>query len=241
LLLLCAKSYDSEWLTHFIKPYLKPDGVLVCVQNSFNDEWVAPIIGKNRDVACVIELSAALNEPGKVQRNTNRKGTWIALGELDGKITPRLKTLQKLFSNVGIAEVSNNILGAKWSKLIANAMTQGPIGMLGMKSADAVLLDGFLEIALDAGMETYQVSKALGIKIEPVFGLQAEDFSGNSEDAIYLLFKTLVQHIGPNSKNASGSRSVPKGAEQKYDYLNRICGKKRVRVWCADPYEYCDY
>ena len=42
LVLLASKSYDSVWLTHFIKPYLKPTGVLVGLQNSMNDEDIAP-------------------------------------------------------------------------------------------------------------------------------------------------------------------------------------------------------
>jgi 2-dehydropantoate 2-reductase len=31
---LTAISYDSCWITEFIKPHLKPDGVLVSLQNS---------------------------------------------------------------------------------------------------------------------------------------------------------------------------------------------------------------
>ena len=45
-------------MVEFIKPYLKPTGVLVSVQNSLNDEWIAPVIGYERDIGCVIELSA---------------------------------------------------------------------------------------------------------------------------------------------------------------------------------------
>jgi glycine/D-amino acid oxidase-like deaminating enzyme len=44
IVFLTAKSYDTVWIVHFIKPHLKPDGVLVSIQNSLNDEWIAPII-----------------------------------------------------------------------------------------------------------------------------------------------------------------------------------------------------
>jgi 2-dehydropantoate 2-reductase len=234
IVLLCAKSYDSMWLTQFIKPYLKADGMLVCVQNSFNDEWVAPIIGKERDVPCVIELSAAITEPGKVQRNTNRQGTWIGIGELDGQITPRLETLKAIFKHVGTPEVSNNILGSKWSKLIANSMTQGPIGMLGMKSSEAVLLDGFFEIALAAGMETFLVAKKLGFTIEPVFGLEQSDFDGSPRNAVELLYKTLVKHIGPHSRNAV-VQDHAKGRRTEVDYLNGYVVKKGLECNVPTP------
>ncbi|SMC43707.1 ketopantoate reductase family protein [Polynucleobacter kasalickyi] len=234
VVLLCAKSYDSMWLTQFIKPYLKSDGVLVCVQNSFNDEWVAPIIGKERDIPCVIELSAAITEPGKVQRNTNRQGTWLGLGELDGQITPRLEALKNLLSIVGTTELTNNIFGSKWSKLIANSMTQGPIGMLGMKSSEAVLLDGFFEIALAAGMETFLVAKAAGFTIEPVFGLEQSDFDGSPRNAVELLYKTLVKHIGPHSRNAV-VQDHSKGRRTEVDYLNGYVVKKGLECNVPTP------
>ena len=44
IVFLTAKSYDTRWLVQFIEPYLKPDGVVVSVQNSMNDEWIVPIV-----------------------------------------------------------------------------------------------------------------------------------------------------------------------------------------------------
>jgi 2-dehydropantoate 2-reductase len=69
-------------MVEFIKPSLKPDGVLVCLQNSFNDEWVAPMIGYERDIGAVIELSAEIFEPGLVKRNSDHNHSWFAVGEL---------------------------------------------------------------------------------------------------------------------------------------------------------------
>ena len=91
IVFLTSKSYDTRWLAEFIKPYLKVDGTLVSLQNSMNDDDHASIIGKERTVGCVIELSAEIFTPGKVQRNTTRSGTWFAVGELDGQITERAK------------------------------------------------------------------------------------------------------------------------------------------------------
>ena len=87
IVFLTAKSYDTFWMVHFIAPYLKRDGVLVSIQNSLNDEWIAPIIGYERDVASVVELSAKLFDPGRVKRNTSLAKTWFALGELHGRVT----------------------------------------------------------------------------------------------------------------------------------------------------------
>ncbi len=50
IVFLACKSYDSMWMTQLIEPYLKSDGILVSSQNSINDEWVAPIVGQNREI-----------------------------------------------------------------------------------------------------------------------------------------------------------------------------------------------
>src|ERR1700709_2746829 len=42
IVFLTAKSYDTVWLVEFIKPFLKPEGILVCMQNSINEEWIGP-------------------------------------------------------------------------------------------------------------------------------------------------------------------------------------------------------
>ena len=86
-MLLAVKSNDHRWMAEFIKPYLKSDGVLVGVQNGMNDDSLASIVGRERTVGCVVELSAEIFTPGLVKRNTTRKTTWFAVGELDGSYT----------------------------------------------------------------------------------------------------------------------------------------------------------
>ena len=235
LVLLAAKSYDSEWLTHFIKPYLKPTGVLVGLQNSLNDEIIAPIIGYQNEVGCVIELSAELIEPGYVVRNTTRTTTWFSPGELHGLMTPRLKALEDLFQHCATTKMTSNIWGAKWSKLISNTMTQGPIGMLGIKSYEAGQLPGFFELAFEVGKETYDVGRALGMEIEPIFGLTQEDFKGTSADVINKLLHTLLKHLGKNSRNAV-VQDHAKGRKTEVAYLNGLVVKKGEIVGIPSPY-----
>lgn len=235
LVLLAAKSYDCAWLAHFIKPYLKPTGVIVGLQNSMNEEIIAPIIGYPNTIGCVIELSGELIEPGYVVRNTTRTTTWFSPGELHGLKTPRLKALEDLFQNTATAQMTSNIWGAKWSKLISNTMTQGPIGMLGIKSFEAGQLPGFFELAFEVGKETYDVGRALGIEIEPIFGLSQEDFLGTSSDVINKLLHTLLLHLGKNSRNAV-VQDHAKSRKTEVGYLNGLVVKKGELVGIPTPY-----
>ncbi|HEX9672550.1 MAG TPA: 2-dehydropantoate 2-reductase N-terminal domain-containing protein, partial [Burkholderiales bacterium] len=182
IVFLAVKSYDHRWMVEFIKPYLKSDGVLVGVMNGMNDDSIASIVGRNRTVGCCLELSAEIFTPGLVQRNTTHQGTWFAVGELDGLYTPRVKEIQAILSHVARCDVTGNIYGAKWTKLVANTMTMGPHGLLGLRNGEAAVLPGMADIAASIGRESLAVGTALGYRIEPIFGLRADEFAGSSDE-----------------------------------------------------------
>src|SRR3989304_2733960 len=100
---------------YFLNSYPKPQGGLVSRQNSLNDEWLAPIIGYQRDIGCALELSAEIFEPGRVKRNTDRATTKFVLGELHGRITPRLQEVAQALGVVGKREDTTNLWGGTWA------------------------------------------------------------------------------------------------------------------------------
>ena len=64
---ICVKSYDTEWATHLIKPYLAPDGFCVSLQNCINEERIAAIVGWGKTMGCIASLVAAELSPIKPQ------------------------------------------------------------------------------------------------------------------------------------------------------------------------------
>ena len=192
---LCVKSNDHRWLADFIKPYLKADGVFTAIQNGFNEESLASIIGKDRLVGCVIELSAEIFNPGFVKRNTTHKTTWLSVGEHDGFLTPRVKEIQELLNHVGVCEITGTIQSAKWTKLVANSMTMGPFGLLGLGNTEAAHLPGMFELSVRLGNEAARVGEAMGLRMEPIFGLRADEFAGTTEENIVTAMKTLLGHV----------------------------------------------
>ena len=57
---ICVKSYDTEWATHLIKPYLAPDGFCVSLQNCINEERIAAIVG-SADLLAPDDVDALLD------------------------------------------------------------------------------------------------------------------------------------------------------------------------------------
>jgi len=231
---LTAKSYDTPWMVHFIKPRLKPDGVLVSLQNSLNDEWIAPIIGYTRDIACAMELSAEMYEPGQVKRNTDRSHTWFALGELHGRITPRLEEISQILSVVGKTQITPNIWGAKWTKLSVNSMSQALSGILGMLEGEMVQDPKILEFCIGLGRECLQVGAALGYSVEPIFGLKPEEFMGTSDEALKKHLITLLGHIGKAARNST-LQDLMKGRPCEVDFMNGLVVKKGQEARVSTP------
>ena len=233
IVFLTVKSNDHRWMTELIKPYLKKDGVLTAIQNGMNDDSIASIIGRERVVGCVVELSAEIFTPGRVKRNTTRKTTWLAVGELDGYYTDRVKEIEAILSNVGRCDVTNNIYGAKWTKLVANTMTMGPFGLLGLGNKEASTLPGMFDVSVKLGKESLAVGTALGYRIEPIFGLRADEFAGSIDENLVTAMKTLLEHV-------SNGRTAPihdhmKGRTSEMEFIPGLVSRKGKELGIATP------
>ena len=237
LVLLSAKSYDAEWMTRFIAPHLATDGVLVPVMNSLNDEWVAPIIGPERDVGCAFELSAEVFTPGLVQRNTMRERTWFGLGELHGRVTPRLVEIQKILSCVGRVTITSNIWGAKWAKLVNSSMILAPFGMLGLQSWEATEIPEVFSLCVRLGRETMAVGAALGITIDPIFGMSAEEFNVSTDAIVEKLLRAILIHHGETARQVRGVvlQDYHKGRMTETDFLNGLIARKGREAGVPTP------
>ncbi len=234
IVLLAVKSNDHRWLTELIKPYLKSNGVLVPVQNGFNDDSIASIIGRERVIGCALELSAEIFTPGEVKRNTTHKTTWFGVGELDGFYTPRLKEIEFILGHVGKVEATGNIYSTKWTKLIANTMTMGPFGLLGLGNVDAAKLPGMFEMSVALGKESLEVGAAMGYRMEPIFGMRADEIAGPGEEVLIKAMNTLLEHV-------SRGRTAPihdhmKGRTSEMEYIPGAVSRKGREHGIATPY-----
>src|SRR5918998_1557261 len=121
-----VKSYDTEWATMLIKPYLAPDGYVVSLQNCINEERIAAIVGWGKTMGCIASLVAAeLTKPGHVNRTVpmgGEKHIVYRVGEVHGRVTPRALEVADLLRSADSAKVTTNLWGERWSKLIVNSM-----------------------------------------------------------------------------------------------------------------------
>jgi len=233
IIFLAAKSNDTRWMSELIKPYLAPKGLLVAMQNGMNDDTIASILGRDKVIGCVIGMQAELFTPGHIKRNTTRKSTWFGIGELDGKLSARVKAVAAIMSKVGHCDITHNIYGAKWTKLIANCMTMGPFSLLGLRNSEAAALPGMFEVSVQIGKEAHAVGAALGHKTEPIYGLRADEFAGTGEENLITTMKTLLSHVG-------GGRTAPihdhiKGRTSEIAFISGLISCKGLELGIQTP------
>lgn len=233
VVLLMTKAYDARWMAEFIKPYLADDGLLVGVQNSMTLDSLTEVVGANRTIGCVIELSSEIYTPGLVIRNTPPKGTWFAIGTDDPSMEYWLPEIEAILKDVGKVSISTNIMSAKWMKVVVNCMTMAVKSMMGMTSGEIFVIPGVRELMLRSGSEALAAGQALGYKIEPIIGLSAEDAQGSNRFLENLLDK-MTADVGPTAKNAMLQDHM-KGRRTEIEDINGLVAAESQRLGLATP------
>jgi 2-dehydropantoate 2-reductase len=234
IVLLAMKAYDTRWACELIKPRLAPDGMLIGMQNCMVAEEIVDVVGAERTIGCVVELSSEMFTPGLVRRNTEPARTWIGLGSLGGGTEKRLAEMQTLLSPVGKVEIKPNILAAKWMKLVVNAMCLGPFAMVGLPLIDAVKVPGMRELIIEIGQEAMRVGHDLGHAVEPIFGLTQAELAGSNRPA-EKLFDTLAVHVGPGRSRNTVLQDLLKSRLSEVDMINGLVVEESERRGYAAP------
>ncbi len=161
---LCVKGHHTASAVEKISPLLAPDGWVLSLQNGLNETTIADLIGRDRTVGAFVHFGADLIEPGVIQLGYEAP---IHVGELDGRRTPRVETLKTVLEAAMPAEVTDNIWGYLWGKLVF-----GSLGFL-VSCVDAPVagvLDDPLGRSLSRSIcaETHAVARTQAVRVEPI-------------------------------------------------------------------------
>ena len=87
-----------------------PETVVLTLQNGLgNEEILGEIVGADRVIAGRTYVSGRLLGPGRVMAAV--KGCRTIIGELDGRVTERIRRIGREFGRVGLTTVSYTHLG----------------------------------------------------------------------------------------------------------------------------------
>ena len=239
---ITVKSYDTEWATHFIKRYVKPDGFFVSIQNCWNDPIIGEIVGPERALGSVAShIEVALWEPGHVNRGgelgRDHGHVVFRVGEHNSQITPRSEKIAAMLDRIDAAYATDNLWGERWSKLCQNGMGNAISAMTAMGSQELAKDLRCLSIRIHLAKEGAQVGLAQGLNVVDVAGKPAQMWAEADKGDV---FEELNDFLGERGGNvnwlASMAQDVKKGRRSEIDYMNGLICDKGREVAVATPF-----
>ena len=211
VVLFSVKSSDTESAGHLIKPFLRSDALVMCLQNGVdNADRLRAVLPAHTVSAAVVYVATEMAGPGHVKHNG--RGDLVVEPSASGAAALALVA-------AGVpTEVSNNVRGALWAKLILNcaynavsAITQLPYG----KTVAGV---GVQDLMRDVVAECLAVAQAEGVQV-----------AGDVHGAVAKLAGSM-----PN-QSSSTAQDLARGKPTEIDYLNGLIVQRGEALGIATP------
>lgn len=200
---LCVKSQHTETASHALLPHLAPDGYVLSLQNGLCEEIIADVVGRERVIGAFINYGADWFAPGEIQFGNH--GAFV-VGELDGRITPRLEALHATIRD-GFAPhaiVTDDIQSYLWGKLgYAVLLFAQALGQLGI--ADCLARPELLPLWRVLCGEVHAVAASIGVGQRGFNGFDPQAFTPDATEAqARHSVDAMVAFNRPNAKTHSG-------------------------------------
>ena len=200
--ILAVKAQHTADAVEALRPFLAPDGYVVSAQNGLNELTIGRLIGPERTIGCFVNFGADWLEPGKILLGNRGK---VAIGELDGTTTDRIREVHRLFSIYEpAAELTDNIWGYLWGKmgyggmLFATALTPASMSDNFASARHMPVFEGL-------GREVMAVARARGVIPLGFNGFDPEAFMpGASSEHARRSIAAMEEHNRHTAKTHSG-------------------------------------
>ena len=170
VILLMTKQLLNREVVTFLKEYLADDGVIVTLQNGLPEPGIAEIVGANRTMGCVVEWGATLSSPGECTLTSAVESLSFHMGRMDGISDEKFTEVKKLLSLMCPVHEEPNLIGARWSKLLINAVFSGLGTVVGGVFGDVSENKAARNVAVRCMKECIDVGHAAGVEFAPVQG-----------------------------------------------------------------------
>ena len=170
VILLMTKQLHNVEVVTMLKDFLTEKGVIVSLQNGLPEPGIADIIGPQHTMGCVVEWGATLSEPGVCILTSEPDSLSFHMGKMPGISDEQFAMVKNLLELMCPVHEEENILGARWSKLLINATFSGLGTVMGGVFGDVYENKDARKVALRCMKECIDVGEAAGITFAPVQG-----------------------------------------------------------------------
>ena len=238
------KSYDTQWATQLIKPYLAPDGFIVSLQNCMNEEFIAAIVGWGKVMGTIAaKISVQMPGPAHVHRNGPIMGdshTVFRVGEPHGRVTPRAEEVAMMCGYCDSYMVTTNLWGERWTKLVMNA-SSNPMSAASGLSSTGISQDADLRaVKIHLAAEAIEVGRAAGFNLEELHGIDCGEWlkAVRGDKSAYKEIEDDYIATGkkgnPDGRPSMG-QDMQKGRRTEIDFMNGLVCMKGKELGIRTP------
>jgi len=222
-------------------PSLRPGADLVCLQNGICETRVAQVAGADRVIGAVVGWGASMPEPGVYDRTSD--GGFV-IGRVDGRRDAALDSVATLLGGLGRVDVTENLMGARWSKLAINCAISA-LGTIGGDRLGRLIRYRFVRrMGLEIMTEAVLTAQRSGLSLEKIAGLfdldqvalTPREALASSSPGIALKHAILLG-VGVKFRRLRSSMlaAIERGREPAVDYLNGEVVHHGGRLGVATP------
>ncbi len=222
LALLTVKTQDVE--TSVRKAQLFLSGTLVVtMQNGVqSDDIVAGVLGKENIISSVVIYNCEFLEPGKALYSKTFTKTAFLIGEPFGAKGNRIQSLSAMFNKALPTDISEDIRGAHWTKLLWNLITAVP-AVTGLSYQEGNHYPQIRELNINLMKEGLEVVKVAGIETAPVPGFPLsliETLAKMPLSEASSMMKKTIESGGEQHTLGSVLQSIKRGKTTEVDFMN---------------------
>lgn len=211
LVLFCVKSTDTQDSALQMSPHLAPDAIVLSLQNGVDNAERLQAVLRQEVAPAVVYVATEMAGAGHVKHHGR--------GELVIGPGPSSDEVRTLFAGAGVpVELSDNVAGALWAKLILNcaynalsAISQMPYGRL-------VQGEGVQAVMRDVVDECLAVAQAARVNVP-----------GDVWEAVERIALTMPNQF------SSTAQDVTRGKRSEIDHLNGHVMRRGEALGVATP------
>jgi 2-dehydropantoate 2-reductase len=221
--------------------HLASDGQVVVLQNGLCEDRIAAIVGPERVIGGIVAWGASMSEPGRYERTAHGG---FALGRLSGERDGDLRRVGELLEAIGPVTLTDNLRGARWSKLALNCAVSALGTIAGERLGPLVRVRRYRRLALEIMTEVVAVAKAERVALEKVAGtldlewIALTDADKAASASVSLTAKhTLLLAVGLRYRRMRSSMlaAIERKRTPAIDFLNGEVVARGARHGIATP------
>ena len=212
LVLFCVKSLDTEAAGALLRPHLAPDALVLTLQNGVdNAERLRTVLTGTAVAAAVVYVATEMAGPGHVRHHGR--------GELVIEPSSASEAVAQALIAAGVpTEISHNVRGELWAKLILNCAYNAVSAIAQLPYGKTVRGEGIKDVMRDVVAECLAVAQADGVQV-----------AGDVHASVATLAGSMP------SQYSSTAQDLARGKHSEIDYLNGLIVQRGEALGIATP------